>query len=202
VELGAFSCERSPRQQWKLNGDKALELRALADDSEATDGYQARLCAAPGNTNRPYLHVVVCNAKPVEGYAQPLRLTRLSSSGLWLDEVSGRCLGLAGGVNEPGALLELQPCAGSGSPAKAQQQLVFDAESGEVRLGGGGGRPQLCLTVGWPMLTGAAFLDTHKRTVVVLLNEADAETKVVISDSVKGDSWLGMSPKSIMTVVY
>ena len=201
VELGAFACEHSSRQQWKFNADKALELRDTAFDSEATDGYRARLCASPGDPAgmRPYLHVVVCDAKPAKGYSQPLRLARLASSGMWLDEVSGKCLGLAGGVSEPGALLELQPCASSLSAYKDHQQFYFDANTGEVRVGAGLG---LCLTVGWPFLTGAAFRDPNKKTVVVLLNEADADTKVILADADKGEAWFPVPAKAIQTIVY
>lgn len=208
VELGAFACERSSRQQWKFNERKALELRSLALDPEATDGYHARLCASPGDPKgiRPYLHVVVCDAKPVKGYSQPLKITRLGSTpqgkagsgDMWLDEVSGKCLGLAGGVSEPGALLELQPCATSLSAFKDHQQFVFDANTGEVRVGGAG----LCLTVGWPFLTGAAFRDPYQKTVIVLLNEADADTKVVLTDKEKGDVWFPVPAKGIQTVVF
>lgn len=68
-----------------------------------------------------------------------------------------------------------------------------------MRVGAGLG---LCLTVGWPFLTGAAFRDPNKKTVVVLLNEADADTKVILADADKGEAWFPVPAKAIQTIVY
>lgn len=201
VELGAFACEKSSRQQWKFNSDHALELKNLAADSEATDGYMAPLCAAPGNSDRPFLKVSICDAKPAKGYAAPLHITRMASSGLWLDETSGKCLALAGGVSEPGALLELQACASSLSALREHQQFTFDPNTGEVRIPSASGR--LCLTAGWPFLTGVAFKQPQrKKTVVVVMNEAAVDSKVILSDTSAGAAWFGIPAKSIQTIVY
>jgi len=206
MELGAYPCEQSTRQMWKMNSNHVLELAKLAKDSEATDGYMARLCVAGGDVDRPYLRVVICS----KGAATPLKLVRQQSIGLWVDEATGLCVSLADGVREGGALLELAPCtvssmtssAVSGVPTpKDFQQLYLDSTTGEVKINTSTGG-QLCLTVGWPFLTAVAFQDTSAKTVVVALNEASVDTEIVLSDSDKGDVWFGIQARSMQTLVY
>ena len=60
----------------------------------------------------------------------------------------------------------------------------------------------MCLTAGWPFLTAAAFRDTHSRTVVVAMNEADADTHIILSDAAKGDLWFGINGHAIQTIIY
>ena len=43
-----YHCERSIRQRWSLNKDGQIELYNIAIDTEATDGYLARLCLGEG----------------------------------------------------------------------------------------------------------------------------------------------------------
>ena len=43
-ELGLFDCEKSIRQLWMLNKHNQLEMTTTAIDTEAKDGYLARLC--------------------------------------------------------------------------------------------------------------------------------------------------------------
>lgn len=195
VELGAFACEQSSRQVWKFNSDRAIELRALAKDSEAKDGYMARLCISGGDASRPYLHAVICE----KGQYPALKVARIASSGLWIDENSGKCLALAGGVSEPGALLELAPCASSHT-VKDHQQFTLDITTGEIKVQSSKG--PLCLTAGWPFLTGVAFQDPKGKTVAIVMNEADASTRIILSDKDKGVAWLGMPPKSIQTLMF
>jgi len=61
----------------------------------------------------------------------------------------------------------------------------------------------LCLTAGWPMLTGAAFTDPSTgKVAAVLLNEAEVDVDVVLRDAVKGDVTFGINGQSMQTIVY
>ena len=43
MEVGMYSCEKSIRQMWMLNANSSLELFTTAIDTEATDGYMAKV---------------------------------------------------------------------------------------------------------------------------------------------------------------
>merc|ERR1712146_178992 len=103
----------------------------------------------------------------------------------------------AEGVREAGALLELQECIKSstlhqkGLP-RDHQQFVYDAKTGEIKLSTFVG--DMCLTSGWPFLTGVAFESDDEGTVtVVVMNEASQDTKITLTDSVKGTGWFGIN---------
>ena len=69
---------------------------------------------------------------------------------------------------------------------------------------------RLCVTAGWPFLTGSAFQTPAGRTAVVLMNEAETDTHVILSDvqrsvvggSGTGDLWFGITGRSIQTIMY
>jgi hypothetical protein len=105
MEIGMYSCEKSIRQMWRMNSNHSLELYTTAIDTEATDGYMAQVCIGPGDPNRPFLTIIIC-----EGAARAALVLRPTSAGQLVDSESGLCVTLAGGVREPGALLNLSPC--------------------------------------------------------------------------------------------
>ena len=105
MEIGMYSCEKSIRQMWRMNSNHSLELYTTAIDTEATDGYMAQVCIGPGDPNRPFLTIIIC-----EGAARAALVLRPTSAGQLVDTESGLCVTLAKGVREPGALLNLSPC--------------------------------------------------------------------------------------------
>ena len=86
-----------------------------------------------------------------------------------------------------------------------QHQLFkFVASTGEVKLNSDSGfKESMCLTAGWPFLTGAAFQDKDKsKVIVVVMNEAAQDTKITLQDSKKGTGWFGISGRSMQTIMY
>jgi hypothetical protein len=107
----------------------------------------------------------------------------------------GSCLGLkeldgeghAIGVRG-GSQLVLEECGESSS------SMVYDKKRGEMREEG----LDVCLTTGWPFLQGGSFINKDGDTVLVILNEAEAEVGVVIQN---GNMLLSLDGHSIATVV-
>ena len=185
--------------------------------------------------SRPYISLVNCDPGNA-GYTQHPALQLEHEPGhekyggysFLVDKASGKCLGLAEGVRERGALLELQDCLVSSRSGKAghgqegeggsawHQQFLYTPETGEIKVrapnaagaGAGvgaeeGGGEEMCLTAGWPFLTGVAFRSPHQGTMsLVVMNEAAKDTKITLVDTVKGTSWFGINGRSIQTIVY
>lgn len=105
MEVGMYNCEKSTRQMWRLNSNSSLELFTTAIDTEATDGYMAQVCIGPGDSNRPFLTIIIC-----EGAARASLVLTHTSAGQLIEQQSSMCVTLVGGVGEPGALLNLSPC--------------------------------------------------------------------------------------------
>ena len=86
-------------------------------------------------------------------------------------------------------------------PMLASSHQLFDlSRSGELISTNVLG---LCLTAGWPMLTGAAFKNpVNGKISAILLNEAMVNTNVVLRDSVRGDVTFGINERSMQTIVY
>jgi len=194
MEIGMFKCEKSIRQMWKLNKDFNVELYSTAIDTEATDGYMAQVCIGPGDSNRLYLTIIIC-----EGADRKPLVLKPSPDGQLIDHESGFCLSLAGEVREPGALLNLQPCHIQDN--KAQDYQIFNLKNtGEIISTVMDS--ELCLTAGWPMLTATSFKDPQNRVVVVIMNEATVDTEIILKDSRKGDMKFGINSRSMQTIIY
>jgi len=190
IELGMFPCELSTRQLWHTDPkDGILKLTKKSVDTESSDGLLVVLCAADGEENRGVLRLIAC-----EYEGQPDAITLIvESDGHLRDNTTGKCIDLANGVFEAGALLKLVDCTNSSS-----QVWMMDEAAGEIKSNVTG----LCLTAGWPFLTGAAFVDTSQQTVLVVMNEAPVDSPFVIDDPVHGLFSSGINARSIQTIVY
>jgi glucosylceramidase len=188
-EAGMYACEKSPRQVWKLT---TLGLLALVHPSEQ-DNTVFELCVASGGLeDRPFVRMVYCS---VDSYSQPMKVARVGDNHL-MDSETGLCFGLAGDSVESGTLLEVKPC----DPADARQRFVVDPKTGEVKAEVG---DDLCLTAGWPFLSGIAVTDGVDSTSIVVMNEAPVDTEVVLHDAVRDQfALLGINARSIQTIVY
>jgi len=187
--------------------------------------------------------------------------------GQLVNKATSMCITLADGVKENGALLVLQKCLSSTKRDQGDleaQAWVYDHRNGELtalgrdssskKTSNSRNRHELCITAGWPMLTGVAFevpprrlsakeieeieerskgpeadiagsskTKKHRNSgptdeerveaellgevssrkiALVLLNEADAGTQVVLQDSKQGSVWFGISGRSMQTVLY
>lgn len=112
-----------------------------------------------------------------------------------------QCVVLANGVTEPGALFALEPCA-SGTvkdSVPGRQRFFYESLTGELTslihsdvFDEHGDEAKLCVTAGWPFLYSAAFIkgddSSSKETVVVIVNEANAPTHIILSDAVKNSA--------------
>lgn len=220
MEVQAWACEESTRQQWKLQDVHGMEgeeggsialKQALKWVGEDGAKMSTHLCFG-GTTgwmpDRPYISLVNCdpNDNAYDSHP-PLEFVVDQHHNFLVEKGSGRCLGLAEGVRESGALLELQECVVSSTrrlknaPSRDHQQFVYDAKTGEIKVSTFTG--EMCLTSGWPFLTGVAFESEDERTAtVVVMNEASQDTKITLTDSVKGTGWFGINGRSMQTITY
>eukprot|EP00607_Mallomonas_marina_P010362 CAMPEP_0182421362 /NCGR_PEP_ID=MMETSP1167-20130531/6724_1 /TAXON_ID=2988 /ORGANISM="Mallomonas Sp, Strain CCMP3275" /LENGTH=661 /DNA_ID=CAMNT_0024598421 /DNA_START=178 /DNA_END=2163 /DNA_ORIENTATION=- len=196
IELGLFDCEGSTRQLWfiDINKNNTLKMIHKSQDTEQTDGLLVALCAAEGDDNRGVLRLVACEYK-----GQPdsisLDIETITDGEMQLrDTVSGKCIEIMNNVREPGALLKLGTCDESIS----SQIWSFNQSTGEIKSSSSG----LCLTSGWPFLTGAGFIDKSSQTVLIVMNEAPVDTPLVIEDPLHGVFYSGINARSIQTIVY
>jgi glucosylceramidase len=199
-ELGLFNCEQSSRQMWEVTHEKRIRLVVPAIDSEwETIGIEKKvnLCFGPGDTNRPYLHIVDCMSNETSPYE-----FEFTSNGMMVEIESGDCLTVADDVTVPGGLLHLERCVDyrdNHTPPSPSQQFYYDENTHELvsliassyNEDGTVDTDGLCVTAGWPFFTGAAFLDDNHRTIVVIM-----------SDTSNGDVWFGINARSIQTIVY
>lgn len=221
MEVQAWPCEESTRQQWKLEDAHGNEESTIILDQPlswvAEDGKKMSTHLCFGGTkgwmpDRPYISLVNCDPNdPTYEDHMPLEFVVDQHHRFLVEMSSGKCLGLAEGVREAGALLELQECivmTNSRHESKEEgtqrdhQQFHHDAETGEIKLSTGFAG-EMCLTSGWPFLTGVAFESEDLGTAtVVVMNEASQDTKITLTDSVKGTGWFGINGRSMQTIIY
>ncbi|GMH46406.1 hypothetical protein TrRE_jg2400 [Triparma retinervis] len=134
----------------------------------------------------------------VEGKREPVsgKFSIEEDSKEILESGGDRCLGLKELAGEGhaigirgGSQLVLQECAGGST-----SEMIYDKKRGEIREENLG----VCLTTGWPFLQGGSFVNKDGDTVLVILNEAEAEAGVAIQN---GNMLLNMDGHSIATVV-
>ena len=67
-----------------------------------------------------------------------------------------------------------------------------------------------CVLYSWPFLTTSAFVTPEQETVVIIMNEANLDTHIILQDDKrtiadgvgKGDLWFGIPARAIQTIVY
>jgi len=200
TEVGAYMCEKSTRQVWTLNANNSISLAtAAADiDAEGLSGEKVFLCLGEGTSDRPFLRLVRCDGGGVSGQpAKPLRFQWTSRQQLQ-DVSSGKCISLADGVSEPGALLQLVSCDYSKKNIAPSQIFTASIATGELKAKSA----DLCITAGWPMLYAVAFENEEKNNVLVIMNEADIHTEILLQDFTHGDMRFGINGRSMQTLVY
>jgi len=141
---------------------------------EALDDVYVKLCVsapAPADpTHRLYLNVVQCDQShnPVVVHYDP-------ATGHLQDMKSNKCISLADGIREAGALLLLQDCLSGTSSFKLNaadtehQRWSLNSKTRELTIL----KSELCLTVGWPLLTAVAF---QRPAAPVDVSNQDART--------------------------
>lgn len=204
-----------------------LGLQKLATDGFSEWSQYYNLCVAGhGSHDRPFLQLEVrdrymylnglvvifhetnihinrpqnCPGYAPEGDVLQLQMT---SEGLLVDQATGYCIEVSDGNTVGGGLLVLSPCKDPSSPSYVDQQWNYNEATGEVTTKA----HDLCLTAGWPFLTGIAFKsmsgENMGKTVVVLMNEADVSTSIVLHDIVLNkDVRFGISDRAIQTFIY
>jgi hypothetical protein len=185
---------------WTLNANNSISLAtAAADiDAEALSGEKVFLCLGEGTVDRPYLRLVRCDGGGVSGQpAKALRFQWTSHQQLQ-DVASGQCISLADGVSEPGALLQLVSCDYSKKSIPLAQIFTASIATGELKAKSA----DLCVTAGWPMLYAVAFENVEKNNVVVIMNEAEIHTEILLQDFTHGDMRFGINGRSMQTLVY
>jgi len=197
-EMAVFPCEKSTRQMFTITTEGYLSLSTEVKDTEAQheaqksqssnsagsvgtdtkdkDDVFVQLCvSSPSDaTQRLYLNVVQC-----DGSQNPMVVHYDPVTGHLQDKRTNKCVSLADGSREAGALLLLQDCLSSVSSAlKAadteHQKWVFKAQTKEVTIL----KSELCLTVGWPLLTAVAF-QRPTEPIRVDVRDQDARTNTI-----------------------
>lgn len=145
----------------------------------------------------------------------PLKFTVLTNGQFAVEHHNDLCLARADGENDSGAgaLLTLVHCRNSVDSfvLSATDELILTNISSSYN-NADPNNPMMvkssegdhCMTAGWPFLNAVAFVDPadHGRTSVVVMNEADEPTAIVLSDRYHGDIWFGIPERSIQTIVY
>jgi hypothetical protein len=143
-----------------------------------------------------------------------LKFSVLTSGQYAVDNHNDLCLARADGENDSGsgALLTLVHCRSSIDTfilAATDEFILSNISSGlsnadlndplMVKSSHG----DMCMTAGWPFLTAVAFHDPADDSVsVVVMNESNDPTAIMLSDTFRGDVWFGIPERSIQTIVY
>ena len=188
IEAGMYTCEHSSRQMWKLTTEGLLALTvATKQDNEFQE-----VCVSGGINDRPFVRMVYCE---VRTYSQPMQVVHMDDSHL-VETDSGLCIGLAGDASESGAMLSLSAC----DKSNPRQRFSVDSVTGEIKSEVG---HELCLTAGWPFLSGVSFFDGQDTTITVIMNEAPVDMEVVLHDEVRDQKTIfGINARSMQTITY
>lgn len=187
IEVGFFPCEKSSRQMWKLDDNKMKLARPSISEYTNTS---MELCIGYGDSNRLFLRLLACD-EPVVSLIRP----HFTNKAQIVDLNTGLCLQVEGTANQYGGLVQLKPC-GIGKSSKGLFELT---KQGEVKTVDNG----YCLTAGWPFLTSTAAITPTGETAVVVMNEADISTKLLITDTnIKSSFTMQLEPRSMVTINY
>jgi glucosylceramidase len=201
TEVQIFPCERSTRQQWVyVPANKTLGMMKITTDGFSQWSRIINLClSSSGPYLRQYLKVDMC---PDYGVAENVLKVEFTPQGQIKDLATGYCVEVADGNTVGGGLLQLAPCRDALATNYVDQIWDFNHHTGEITTR----HRNLCLTAGWPFLTGIAFMSEtgmDARVTVIVMNEADISTEVILTDTKSGkDIRFGISDRSIQTIIY
>lgn len=198
-----------------------IELAVAAKEQEDITfndtANRVRLCVARGDSNRPYLRLAICAIQDADN----MMFSYDSITGQLVDTKDRLCVTMSEDLQD-GALLMLRTCTGlNGRVAKGtvfrynehtmeltvtwpstkqegQSPSLFADDTKEEK-------EQFCVTAGWPFLSAIAFTDPSavKKTVLVVINEADSGTHIVLKDMKSmQELWFGINAHSIQTLLY
>lgn len=199
TEVQIFDCEKSTRQQWTLSSNGTIGLLKLATDGFSQWSKLVNLClAGHGKRRREYLQLQECPEYTIKDDVLTLNF---NSNDQIVELTTGLCVEVANGLSVPGGLLKLSTCLDSASSKYIDQLFTFNVVTGEIVTKAGAG---LCLTAGWPFLTGFAFQNPVKtETVIVVMNEANTSTNIILNDKKENKNLrFGINERAIQTIIY
>jgi hypothetical protein len=185
------------------------------------------LCLSYGDNNRPYIKLVKChsNNKINEKNNQIIQFI-INKKNQLVDKLHGLCLDTANGSIDNGVLFEFITCNNSNNKFKLNKGTgeiqLFDNDINNDINNEIDREIDRCITAGWPFLTGVSFsytgnrdrdkgidkdidseLDRDKsKTTLIIQNEADINTNIMLVDTSKGDLYFNIDQRSIISVVY
>jgi hypothetical protein len=236
-----FPCEKSVRQMWSIHPLKnTLYLTTTTDWNSQT----LTLCVGYGygDSSREYLRLTDCSASAVDAnknrtpdYPNPIKLSFIKETALandnknghytLKDEMTGKCVTVADGVQEAGALLTLEGCQDENNINNNNeknnyhsQQFYINDATGEITVSFRNKeqkKDELCLTAGWPFLTGVTVqlpAEEEQKNgpaveggsiVTVIMNEAHIATTLNVIDLEKDKMFsLEIPGRAMQTIVY
>ena len=222
LELGMYPCESSGRQQFFFNGTTpSLETPiSINPDPQGEQGPTFRLCVAPGQGGdfRDYVRLIECDID-VGPFLKPRAVVvginhqddddgdddnAMARAAAHLvnivDETTGACLTIADGQTGIGALMLMEKCGGTDEKSEVRQQFHWTS-NGEL-VAHALYAADYCVTSGWPLLSAVAFRDPSEQTVVVLMNEADAATRITVKDDAGAEIFFASPAHSIQSLVF
>jgi glucosylceramidase len=221
LELGMYPCESSGRQQFFFNGtNPSLETPiSINPDSQGEQGSTFRLCVAPGQGGdfRDYVRLIECDIS-VDPFLKPRvvvvginhkddddadddnAMARAAAHLVNIvDETTGACLSIADGQTGIGALMLMEKC---GTDEKSEVRQQFHWTSNGELVAHALYATDYCVTSGSPLLSAVAFRDPSEQTVVVLMNEADAATRITVKDDAGAEILFASPAHSIQSLVF
>jgi hypothetical protein len=195
-----------------------------------------------GDSSREYLRLTDCSDSAVDAnknrtpdYPNPIKLSFIKETALandnkngyyaLKDEMTGKCVTVADGVQEAGALLTLEDCQDENNINNNNdknnfhsQQFYINDATGEITVSfrkKQQKRDELCLTAGWPFLTGVTVqlpAEEEQKNgpaveggsiVTVIMNEAHIATTLNVVDLEKDKMFsLEIPGRAMQTIVY